>query len=163
MKKPHSALTCQSEADPAGFASLCGNIDSIAHLKHEAKELSDKQCQKAKQISQDPLTHCSCADHVQDIAATRVKGEQLHAAMMTGHKHVTSSDDDVVDLGDEGRLADTSVSRSGEHAASWVSKQVQLSTLCCQTTHPQLEQMIEATERQMKQQTCCTEQQAQCA
>ena len=48
MSKPRSLLMCQVEADPVGFVSLCGKINSIAHLKHMAKELSDKQCEKAK-------------------------------------------------------------------------------------------------------------------
>ena len=53
MKKPQLLLTCQSEADPVGYASLCGKIDSIAHLKREAKELSDKQREQAKKVSRD--------------------------------------------------------------------------------------------------------------
>ena len=51
MKKSQSLLTCQSEANPVGYMSLCGKIDSIAHLKCEAKELSDKQCEQAKKVS----------------------------------------------------------------------------------------------------------------
>ncbi len=46
-----SLLMCQSEADPARFASLCGKIDSIANLKHMAKEQSDQQCEVEKQVS----------------------------------------------------------------------------------------------------------------
>ena len=53
MKKPRSLLTRQSEANPVGYALLCGKIDSIAHLKREAKELSDKQCEQAKKVSGD--------------------------------------------------------------------------------------------------------------
>ena len=53
MKKPRSLLTRQSEADPVGYASLCGKIDYISHLKHEAKELSDKQHEQAKKVSGD--------------------------------------------------------------------------------------------------------------
>ena len=55
----HSTLTRQSEAYLAGFASLCRKIDSIAHLKHEAKTLSDKQHEQTKQVSGDSLTNCS--------------------------------------------------------------------------------------------------------
>ena len=51
MKKPRSLLACQAEANPVGFASLCGKIDSIAHLKCEAKELSDNQREQAKKVS----------------------------------------------------------------------------------------------------------------
>ena len=51
MKKPHSLLARQAEADPVGFVSLCGKINSISHLKHEAKELSDNQCEQAKKVS----------------------------------------------------------------------------------------------------------------
>jgi len=58
-----------------GFASLCGKIDSTTHLKHVAKELSDKQWEKVKQVSGDALTGHSPADHVQDTAATCVEGE----------------------------------------------------------------------------------------
>ena len=53
MKKPRSLLTRQSEANPVGYASLCSKIDSIAHLKREAKELSDKQHEQAKKVSED--------------------------------------------------------------------------------------------------------------
>ena len=53
MKKPQSLLTHQSEADPVDYMPLCSKIDSIAHLKHEAKELSDKQCEQAKKVSGD--------------------------------------------------------------------------------------------------------------
>ena len=49
--KPRSLLARQAEADPVGFASLCGKIDSIAHLKREAKELSDNQREQAKKVS----------------------------------------------------------------------------------------------------------------
>ena len=55
MKKPQYLLTHQSEANPISFVSLCGKIDSIAHLKHVAKDLYDKQREKAKQVSGDPL------------------------------------------------------------------------------------------------------------
>jgi hypothetical protein len=51
VKKPRSLLTRQADADPVGFASLCGKIDSIAHLKREAKELSDNQREQAKKVS----------------------------------------------------------------------------------------------------------------
>ena len=44
-------LTRQSEANSIGYVSLCGKIDSIAHLKHEAKELSEKQHEQAKKVS----------------------------------------------------------------------------------------------------------------
>ena len=53
MKKPRSLLTRQSEADPVGYVSLCSKIESIARLKREAKELSDKQCEQAKKVSGD--------------------------------------------------------------------------------------------------------------
>ena len=36
-----------------GYVLLCGQIDSIAHLKCEANELSDKQCEQAKKVSGD--------------------------------------------------------------------------------------------------------------
>ena len=57
MKKPQwqllpcSLLTHQAKADLVGFASLCGKIGCIAHLKHEAKELSDNQHEQAKKVS----------------------------------------------------------------------------------------------------------------
>jgi hypothetical protein len=35
------------------YVSLCGKIDSVAHLKCEANELSDKQCEQAKKVSGD--------------------------------------------------------------------------------------------------------------
>ena len=120
MQKPRSALTCQSEANPAGFASLCGKIDSIAHLKHAAKELSDKQLEKAKQVSGDALTRHSRADHVQDMAATHVEGEWLRAAMMVCRKRAMSSNDNDVGDGDENEPVDT----SAECAGSRLSKQM---------------------------------------
>ena len=51
MKNPCSLLARQAEANLVGFASLCGKIDSIAHLKCEAKELSDNQHEQAKKVS----------------------------------------------------------------------------------------------------------------
>jgi hypothetical protein len=42
-----------------GFASLCGKIDSIAHLKRQARELSDEAQELAKKVSmQHVLTDC---------------------------------------------------------------------------------------------------------
>ena len=126
MSKPHSLLMHQAEADPVGFASLCGKIDSIAHLKHTAKELSDKQCEKAKQVSGDPLTHLSHADPPQDQATTHVEGERLRAAMIC-RKRATSSSENLMGGGDTSEQvemrAETSVDTTGEaDGVSRVSK-----------------------------------------
>ena len=134
MSKPHSLLMRQAEADPVGFASLCGKIDSIAHLKHTAKELSDKQHEKAKQVSGDPLTHLSHADPPQDQATTRVEGEQLCAAMMSCRKRATSSSENLTGGGDTSEQvemrAETSVDTTGEaDGVSRVSKQARSGTL----------------------------------
>ena len=108
----------QAEADPIGFASLCGKINSIAHLKHTAKELSDKQREKVKQVSGDPLTHLSHADPPQDQAATCVEGEQLRAAMMSCCKHATSSSENLTGGGNTSEQvemrAEMSVDTTGE-------------------------------------------------
>ena len=150
MQKPRSTLTCQSEANPVGFASLCGKINSITHLKRVAKELSDKQLEKVKQVSGDTLTRHSRTDHTQDMAATHVEGEWLCATMMVCCKCVMSSNDNNIGDGDENEPVDMSADTSAECAGSRLSKQMRSATLRCQTTHVQLERMIEATERQVE-------------
>ena len=79
-----------------GYALLCGKIDSIAHLKFEANELSDKQCEQAKKVSGD-YSFCSCADYLQDMAATHSEGEQFCATVMMCRKCKRSSEDQVED------------------------------------------------------------------
>ena len=117
MSKPRSLLMCQAEADPVGFVSLCGKIDSIAHLKHTAK-LSDKQCEKVKQVSGDPLTHLSHADPPQDQAATCVEGERLRATMMSCCKCATLSSENLMGGGNTSEQVEmrgeTSADTTGE-------------------------------------------------
>ena len=57
------------------------------------------------------------------------------------------SNDNNIGDGDENEPVDTSAERAG----SRLGKRMQLATLHCQTTHVQLEQMIEATEWQVEQ------------
>ena len=82
------------------------------------------------------MTHHSCTDHSQVMAATHMEGEWLHVAMMTSHKRVMLLMDNMD--GDEGELADTSLDMSSERTGSPVSKWAQSSTLCHQNTHTQL-------------------------
>ena len=117
----------QAEAHPIGFALLCSKIDSITHLKHMAKELSDKQHEKAKQVSEDPLTHLSHADPPQDQAITCVEGERLRAAMMSCRKCATSSSENLTGGGDTSEQvemrAETSADTTGQaDGVSRVSK-----------------------------------------
>ena len=124
-----------------GYASLCGKIDSIAHLKFEANELSDKQCEL--------LVFCSCADYLQDMAATHSEGEQFCATVMMRRKCKWSSEDQVEEDGYE--LLDSNTDVMGECESSGGGKRQWMDPLRRRTTSTQLDKILASTEEQCQE------------
>ena len=96
-------------------------------------------------------TFCSCADYLQDIAATHSEGEQFHATMMMCQKCKQSSEDQVEEDGYE--LLDLNTDVTGECTSSQVSKQHQMDLLCRATseTSTWLDEIFMAMEEQWKE------------
>ena len=88
------------------------------------------------------------ADHPQDVAASRVEGERLRAAMMTCRKCRPSLSEDQMEEANGSELADTSAHTTGSHAASHVSKWQRSGTFRCRHHSTQLDEMLVVSQDQ---------------
>ena len=102
------------------------------------------------------------ADHPQDVAASCVEGEQLHAAMMTCWKRRPSLSEDWMEEANGSELVDTSAHTTGSRAASHVSKRQRSGTFHHRHHSTQLDEMlVVAQDQRADDQEYCKEEREQ--